>query len=74
MSPGRVLTQEEVEAFLIAKGLEPTEIRTETGRFWKSAATGRHVQVPNAYDGMYPEFILRDLRGRLEELGFGSLH
>ena len=74
MNPKRVRSKEEVEAELASLGLTPTELTTATGRFWKSATTGRHVQVPEPLDGMYPEFILADLRGRLEELGFGRLH
>ena len=74
MNPKRVLSKEQVEAYLASLDLEKTEIVTATGRFWKSTKTGRHVQVPEPYEGMYPEFILSDLRARLEELGFGSLH
>ena len=74
MNPKRVRTQEEIEAALASLGLVKTEIITATGRFWRSLATGRHVQVPEPYDGTYPEFILADLRGRLDELGLGTLH
>ena len=74
MNPKRVRTREEVEALLRAMGLEPTDRRTETGVFWKLPATGRHVQVPDAYEGMYPEFIIDHLRNVLEELGLGRLH
>ncbi len=74
MSPGRVKTREEVEAQLRALGLEPTDRRTATGRFWRHKASARHVQVPDAYEDMYPEFILTDLRARLEELQLGRLH
>lgn len=73
MNPGRVRTREEVERALRAKGLEPTDLTTGTGRFWKSTISGRHIQVPEPYDGMYPEAILEDLYGRLDELGFGPL-
>ena len=58
---------------LKAKGLKPTKRETETGRFWVHPS-GRHVQVPNHVDGMYPEFMMDHLRAVLEELGFGSLH
>jgi len=74
VNPKRVLCKEEVEAILASLSLEKTDRVTATGRFWKSTSTGRHVQVPEPYEGMYPEFILSDLRARLEELGFGSLH
>ncbi len=74
MSAHRVTTQAEIEAQLKTLGLQPTEVRTETGRFWKSTRTGRHVQVPDPYEGMYPNFILDTLKARLDELGFGPLH
>ena len=74
MNPKKVKSQAEVEVYLRSLELEPTEVVTATGRFWKSTRTGRHVQVPEPYDCMYPEFILRDLMARLEELGFGSMH
>jgi hypothetical protein len=73
VNPKRVLSKEAVEAHLASLDLEKTDIVTATGRFWKSTKTGRHVQVPEPYDGMYPEFILADLRVRLEELGLGSM-
>jgi hypothetical protein len=74
VNPKRVLSKGQVEAYLASLDLERTEIVTATGRFWKSTRTGRHVQVPEPYEEMYPEFILSDLRARLEDLGFGSLH
>jgi hypothetical protein len=74
VNPSRVRTQAEIEALLRSKGLEPTDKCTDTGRFWRHSMTMRHVQVPFAVDGMYPEFILKHLRGILEELGFGLLH
>ena len=74
MSAGRVWTQAEIEAQLAALGLTPTEHRTATGRFWRSTRSGRHVQVPDPYEGMYPNFILDTLKARLQELGFKPLH
>lgn len=74
MSASRVWTQAEIEAQLRSLGLVPTDATTATGRFWKSPQTGRHVQVPDAYEGMYPNFILSVLKARLEELGFKPLH
>ena len=69
----RVVSCEEVECALRALRLEPTDKQTSTGRFWRSTVTGRHVQVPDAYEGMYPAFILRDLIARLDELQLGEL-
>ena len=74
MNPRRVLTKEQIERRLNEMGLVKTDHFTATGRFWKSLHTSRHVQVPEPYDGMYPDFILRDLIGRLEELGLPPLH
>lgn len=67
MNPFRVLAAEEWERQLVAAGYIKTETTTETGTFWK-APNGRHVLVPHPYDGMYPEFILTDLRRIMKEI------
>lgn len=62
MISGRVKTQQEVEDALRAEGYEPTELRTNTGRVWRSTKTGKHITVPDPVDEMYPDAILRDLK------------
>lgn len=74
MNPHRVKTQKEVEDDLIAQGFERTTHRTATGTAWKSTHTGKHVIVPDPYEGMYPEFILKDLHERMTACGPGPMH
>lgn len=61
MVAGRVLTEQDLRRRLRDLGYEETTNRTTTGAIWKSKRTGKHIQVPFPYDGMYPNFILRDL-------------
>jgi hypothetical protein len=58
----RIKSAEELEAELRSKGYEPTEHRTRTGRVWRSKLTGKHIIVPDSYDGYYPDFILNDIK------------
>lgn len=74
MNPHRVTTQEEFEADLKAKGLEKTSKSTETGTFWRSVQSGKHILVPHPYDGMYPKFILKDFEDQMERMGQKPLH
>lgn len=62
MIGGRVKTRQEVEDALREEGYEPTDFKTDTGRVWRSTQTGEHIVVPDPYEGMYPDFILRDLK------------
>ncbi len=62
MIAGKVKTAEELEAELRAAGYEPTEHHLKTGRVWRHKVTGKHIIVPDSYDGYYPDFILRDMR------------
>jgi len=73
VNPKRVRTWAEVQALLGAKGLKPLDRRTATGRFWVHPS-GRHVQVPDPVEDMYPEYLFRHLEAVLEELGFGTFH
>lgn len=74
MIAGRVKSKEDVEAALKAAGFEPTDFRTATSRIWKSNRTGKHIQVPDPYDGMYPDAILRDRKEVADILGKATLH
>jgi hypothetical protein len=63
MIGAKVKTKDELEAELRAEGYEPTDFYTKTGRAWRSMKTGKHITVPEPYDGdMYPDFILNDIR------------
>lgn len=74
MISGRVQSQEELEKVLREAGFEPTEFRTATGRIWRSTKTGMFMQVPDPYDGMYPDAILRGLIEVADLLGRPTLH
>lgn len=74
MNPYRVLSKEEVEETLTKRGFTKTGTRTATGTFWRSGQTGKHVQVPDPYEGMYPRFLLSDLNEQLERMGQPQLH
>lgn len=65
MTAVRVLTREEVEEHLRSLGFQPTGQRTASGEFWRRA-DGKHVQVPFPYEGMYPDFLIREL---VEKIG-----
>lgn len=69
MIAGHVVTRNEVEGALDKAGFEPTDVRTDTGTWWRSKKTGRHLLVPDPYDEMYPEFILKDLRELAGKVG-----
>jgi hypothetical protein len=58
----RVKSAEELEAELRARGYEPTDFHSGTGRAWRHIPTGRHIIVPDPLDGMYPDAIIRDIR------------
>lgn len=61
-------SQAGLEAELRARGFEPTDIYTATGRFWRKQG-GRpprpHLHVPHAVDGFYPESLLQELQQRI---------
>ncbi len=62
MIAGKVKTAEQLEAELRSGGYEPTEHHLKTGRVWRSKITGKHIIVPDSYDGFYPDFILQDIK------------
>jgi hypothetical protein len=64
VNPHRVVSKEEFESELRAAGYTATNRTTKTGAFWKSK-TGKHLLVPYDYEGMYPDFILKDVRARM---------
>lgn len=74
MNPYRVLSRENLEAELTKRGFSKTETRTSTGTFWRSSQSGKHLQVPDAYEGMYPDFILRGLNDQMEKMGQAPIH
>ena len=61
-------SQAELEAELRARGFEPTDRYTATGRFWRKQG-GRtpspHLHVPHAVDGFYPGSLLQQLQQRI---------
>ncbi|MBT2299301.1 hypothetical protein J7E70_02385 [Variovorax paradoxus] len=73
MIAGGVKTQEEIENELRKRGFTPIDTMSDGGRFWKSS-TGRHLHVPDSYEGMYPDFILGDLLRRADYLNGKKSH
>lgn len=67
MSPGRVRSWDEVEAWLRSKHFVPTNDLYPGGRFWRSKSK-RHLMVPDAIDGFYPEFFWADLVQRANDI------
>lgn len=67
MNPFRIPTEEEFEKELKDAGYTKTLEKTSTGTFWKSE-TGKHIEVPFPYDGMYPEAIIKPLRLKIPVL------
>lgn len=61
MIAARVASEAEVEARLRALGFEPTTWTTDTGTFWRSKSTGKHILVPFSVQGFYPNWLLGDL-------------
>jgi len=61
MNPYPVVTEQNLIDHLTKLCYEATTVKTNTGTFWKSLKTGKHILVPFPYEGMYPEFILKDL-------------
>ena len=74
MNPHRVTTQKEFEAQLEEKGFAKTDIRTSTGIFWCSKNNGKHLLVPDPYEGMYPKFILKDIEDHMEKIESIKIH
>lgn len=69
MNPYRVLSKQDLEDELTKRGFTKTETRTATGTFWRSAQTGKHLQVPDPYEDMYPRYILTDMNEQMEKMG-----
>ena len=67
MTAARVLTQGEVEWRLRSLGFHPTGRRTASGEFWRRA-DGKHIQVPSPYEGMYPDFLIRELEDKIGKI------
>lgn len=61
MNPYRVVSENELIKHLKKLGYQPTSEKTNTSTFWKSDHTGKVIQVPFPYEGMYPDVILHDL-------------
>ena len=74
MNPHRISSKDEFEEDLKSKGFEKTAETTETGTFWRSTQTDKHILVPHPYQGMYPKFILKDFEEQLERMGQKPFH
>jgi len=57
----KVLSKNELEGILAARGFHKTNETTDTGTFWQDSVTKRHLLVPFDYEGYYPDWILGDL-------------
>lgn len=69
MNPHRVKTRADLEKYLTEQGFVKTGHTTGTSEFWRSVKTGKHVQIPDAYqDGMFPEYYLQDLYDAVERI------
>ena len=62
----RMIPAEEFFQELRKRGLEPTEIRTKTGRLWKDGR-GWYVSVPEHAD-TYPDSVLDRILERIGQL------
>lgn len=61
MNPFIVVSEKNLKDRLTELCYEPTEIKTGTGTFWKCMKTEKHLLIPFPYEGMYPDFILKDI-------------
>lgn len=61
MIADRIRSRQDVERVLEEKGYQKTTHRTATGTIWVHTGTGEHIQVPDPYEEMYPEVIIKDL-------------
>ncbi len=62
MNPFIVVSEKNLIDHLTKHCYEPTKEITNTGTFWKSQKTVKHILVPFPDEkGMYPNFILKDL-------------
>ena len=69
MITSRVTPFRRVAQSLRAGGFERTNHTTQTGTFWKHTRTGKHLLVPKAVQGYYPNEIIYDLEARITALG-----
>jgi hypothetical protein len=68
----RVASREDVEHALEQNDFEPTGQRTATGEYWRHRRSGRHILVPDSYQGYYPDWMLGDLSKEVGKVVPGS--
>ena len=64
-----VISEQQVHEALVSAGYEPTDITTETSRFWRNTKTGKHITVPNSDFGAYPFWLFDELMSHANILG-----
>lgn len=67
----RVPPQEEIFKALGDLGFERTDVRTDTGEFWRHR-TGPHLQVPFSIQGYYPDWLRARFWAKALEIDGGS--
>jgi len=63
-----VVTEQQVRTALTDSDYAATEEVTATGRFWKQTKGSRHLLVPFASGGTYPDFLLTELVARAKAI------
>jgi hypothetical protein len=64
-----VVSEQQVVERLRGLDYEATEQRTQTGVFWQSKTTGKHLLVPHASHGTYPSWMLDEIVVNCQLLG-----
>ena len=67
MNPHQVKEWANVEKWLESKGFVKTPDRINGGQVWRSKSR-RHIIVPDAVDGFYPEYFWNDLVERVDAI------
>ena len=64
--PGSVWSK--IYANLEQRGFEASGRRSSTGEFWRHTSSGRHIQVPFAIAGFFPEWLIWKFWAKVEEV------
>jgi hypothetical protein len=68
MIASRVVSEQELLESLAKQGFEITTERTDTGTFWRHAASRNHILVPESVQGFYPDWLLWDIHDQIRRV------
>ena len=73
MIADRVVSEDDLRRHLESRDFVPTGYRCATGEFWRSKKTGKHLLVPDSWDGFYPNWMLTELEAIVGKISPGSI-